>query len=166
MEKRSCKSCRFALDTGDPQEIVCRRYPPTFDEIYQGREHFAWIKTRPEDWCGEYKPQSPQKVRGKTMEGFSANEEALFQGFWEAYPRKENRPGAARKWIGAVRSGVAPGEIFAGLLRYKATQQVREGKFVQHAATWLNQEGWKVTYDTPAQHRAAPLVPWEDSVPF
>lgn len=63
--------------------------------------------------------------------------------FWKAYPRKtakkKAREAAKKAWAAADADA-----IMAGLERAKESDQWRRdgGRFVPHAATWLNQERW------------------------
>jgi hypothetical protein len=58
----SCATCRFYCQTIDPENRLyfdensgeCRRHPP--------HGSFVWHKTRPQHWCGEWRPQA-ERVR-------------------------------------------------------------------------------------------------------
>jgi hypothetical protein len=65
-----------------------------------------------------------------------------FQEFWEAYPKKVNREGAARAWLSLCGTEITEstiGEVFAGLERYKQSKQWGEngGKYIESPQTFL-----------------------------
>lgn len=63
--------------------------------------------------------------------------------FWELYPNRVNK-GAAAKAFQKIRAAEYPA-IRAGLERKKQSQSWLKdnGKFIPHAATWLNARGWE-----------------------
>ena len=63
-----------------------------------------------------------------------------FEQFWEAYPRRTAKRKAFTAWQKAIKRA-DPDTIAAGVLAYRQCERVRSG-FVQHAATWLNGDGW------------------------
>jgi hypothetical protein len=68
----TCASCRYAKpiprhmaqtqlgaapDLSHPEEILCRRYPPTFITTVEGMWAPSWPKLVNDCWCGEYAPR-------------------------------------------------------------------------------------------------------------
>jgi hypothetical protein len=45
-----CKACRWAemANAGNPEQGLCRRYPPTDEN--------RWPEVLATDWCGEHQP--------------------------------------------------------------------------------------------------------------
>jgi hypothetical protein len=97
-KKPACATCRFYCHSIDPENRLyfdessgeCRRNPP--------HNSFAWHKTRPEHWCGEWQPQA-DKVRAWQRIGTHAKDEkpvllykkgafckqsGLMVGYWNA----------------------------------------------------------------------------------
>lgn len=77
---------------------------------------------------------------------------ALFQRFWETYPKREGanpREPARKKFLAAVKSGKNADAIIVGAAAY-AEQMRRTGKFgtqyVAQAVTWLTQQRWNDDY--------------------
>lgn len=76
-----------------------------------------------------------------------------FDLFYEAYPKKANRKGAARSWA-KVPAAEHP-RIFEALEASKRSEQWAKdgGRFVPHPATWLNQERWKDDLPPPPEKK-------------
>lgn len=68
-----------------------------------------------------------------------------FCKFWEAYPRKQAKKGAEKKFAAAVKSGVDPSQIIAGAEAYAAhcLRERTEAQFVKLPTTWLNNGCWE-----------------------
>lgn len=97
------------------------------------------------------------KGRRRYNEGYDQE----FLRFWEAYPIHRNKRQAYRAWGAAIRRMIAiPGgkltasqsAILAGAIRYKNDPN-RVDEYTQHAATWLNGDGWE---DEPLPFRLKP----------
>jgi len=89
---------------------------------------------------------------------------ALFDQFWQAYPRKVGKPQARKAWEKAVRR-CDPGSIIDGAHAYAADPN-REDQFTRHPSTWLNADGWNDPslpqrshgFVTTARQRLKPLL--------
>lgn len=70
---------------------------------------------------------------------------AEFEEFYQAYPKRENRKDALTRWQSALKKGVTPDRIMAGLARWQAkwTADGTERKFIPAPDVWLN----KAKYD-------------------
>ncbi len=70
----------------------------------------------------------------------NAKQLALFDQFWEAYPRKEGK-GAARA---AFEKAITLTDIntMLGTLAWQSKSEAWMEGFAPHGATWLNQERW------------------------
>ena len=69
--------------------------------------------------------------------------DALFEDFWNAYPRKIAKKEAMKKFAKAVKDGTDPNTIIAGAKTYAASVVGKEQKYVAHPTTWLNQGRWE-----------------------
>lgn len=67
-----------------------------------------------------------------------------FNQFWEKYPRKDGKKKADQVWTRIKPDPTLLGTILAALEAYKACDQWTkdDGRFIPHAATWLNGERW------------------------
>ena len=76
----------------------------------------------------------------------AARADALFERFWQAYPRKIGKPAAKTKFVAALRTARVE-DIAAGLHRWCEHWAARgEPEFIPHPSTWLHQQRWN---DTP-----------------
>lgn len=66
-----------------------------------------------------------------------------FSSFWGEYPNKASKDRAARAWVTSGAEQFAE-EIMAALSQSKDSRQwlVENGRFIPHAATWLNNRRW------------------------
>lgn len=66
---------------------------------------------------------------------------AIFENFWNAYPRKANKKSAAKAWASIVTSNLVD-EVIAGAIRFANDPNLPPEQFIPHAATWLRGERW------------------------
>ena len=68
-----------------------------------------------------------------------------FVRFWDAYPRKVDKPRAVRAWEKLGLENCSVESVMAGLQAAKFCEQwVRDGgRFIPHPATWLNGRRWE-----------------------
>lgn len=73
-----------------------------------------------------------------------------FSTFWTAYPRKAGKAQAGKAWQKLNPDSTLQGRIFEALewQRQQVEWQKDGGKFIPHAATWLNGRRWE---DEPPQ---------------
>lgn len=80
-----------------------------------------------------------------------------FEDFWATYGRIGNKKQAEKSYNKAIKR-VSHEEIIRGVTAYQAQEQSRgtERKFIKHASTWLNNEGWadEYTIDEQKQKRS------------
>ena len=79
--------------------------------------------------------------------------------FWPAYPRKVGK-GQARTAYARALKKTTHAEIMAGLARYRASLNGTEQRYIRHATTWLNGEGWLDEYE-PVKPSERPIPPDE-----
>src|SRR5690606_1608643 len=60
----------------------------------------------------------------------STSDDALFEDFWNAYPRKIAKKEAMKKFAKAVKDGTDPNTIIAGAKTYAASVVGKEQKYV------------------------------------
>jgi hypothetical protein len=77
-----------------------------------------------------------------------------FQDFWQAYPRKRDRPAAEKAWAKAVKRA-DPAVIVAAAADHR-TDPNRDEAFTRYPATWLNGDGWA---DGPLPPRTSSPAP-------
>lgn len=65
---------------------------------------------------------------------------AVFESWWEIYPRKTAKGSAYKAFVKALDRATV-GELLAGVRRY-ADSDLPDAQFVPHAATWLNADRW------------------------
>ena len=80
----------------------------------------------------------------------STSDDALFEDFWNAYPRKVAKKEAMKKFAKAVKDGTDPNTIIAGAKTYAASVVGKERKYIAHPTTWLNQGRWEDEAEEPA----------------
>lgn len=70
----------------------------------------------------------------------------LFERFWLSYPNRKNKKGAAKAWakLRLVENDLRVAAIRRGLNAWKVNEEWTKdgGRFVPHAATWINAERW------------------------
>jgi uncharacterized protein YdaU (DUF1376 family) len=68
-----------------------------------------------------------------------------FDAFWSAYPRHVAKVQAQKAWNKISPDDGLLHKILTSIEKYKTTDQWKKdnGKFIPHAATWLNQRRWE-----------------------
>lgn len=81
-----------------------------------------------------------------------------FAGFWQFYPRGENKQGAIRAWDRLKPSDSDLQNMALALSRQMQSSQWQEGIGIPYASTWLNQRRWEdeVRQPIPAMAAAEP----------
>ena len=76
---------------------------------------------------------------------------ALFQRFWQAYPRKVNKAHAMQAWTKLHVDEQLFERIMDGLRRnIQFDRTFREKEYTPYPASWLNGKRWEDEFDTPA----------------
>lgn len=88
--------------------------------------------------------------------GAASGEPDGFPAFWDAYPKKVGK-GAARKAYAKALQRASPEIILAGV-KAAAWDTRDEGRFIPHAATWLNGDRWDDQRMPPTAPRAPKLA--------
>lgn len=89
--------------------------------------------------------KSDQKPPARRRPADPNFDDQRFVEFWRAYPRKENKPAAARAFLKIDPSPELLAEIVAAVARNAASESWTKsgGQFIPHAATWLNGRRWE-----------------------
>lgn len=84
-----------------------------------------------------------------------------FKGFWDYYPRGENKQKAMDAWDKLQPDDELIDRIAKALKVLKRTRDWQEGVGIPHASTFLNQARWEDANRLTAQGEAAPEAPAE-----
>lgn len=87
-------------------------------------------------------PTVPDPTRPDPTPISTSNDDALFESFWEVYPRRIAKKEAMKKFTKAVADGADPQKIIDGAKAYSRSVEGKEQKYIAHPATWLNQGRW------------------------
>lgn len=94
---------------------------------------------------------------------FASQMEGKFKEFWQIYPRKKSKGQARKTFLKLVSKNLPLADkIMDGLKKHipDLQKQMRENpKYVPHASTWLNAEGWE---DEPDSKPKPVTVPPKD----
>ena len=93
------------------------------------------------------KDQGPRTKEGtqKPSRSTDVEPDAFESKFWPAYPRKVAKTSAAKAFAKINPDAALLGVMLAALDRERRSKQWQreEGRFIPHAATWLNQRRWE-----------------------
>lgn len=81
---------------------------------------------------------------GKEVKPYGQND-AAFDSFWAAYPRKVNKAAAKKAWEKAAKEKDVPSKIHAALIWQVVSPDWKKegGKFIPHPSTYLNNRRWE-----------------------
>jgi hypothetical protein len=87
-------------------------------------------------------------VQGGRKEGKECND-ASFDTFYSAYPRKVSKPDARKAWDKLKPDDALLEAVLKGLENARAQDHRFRGetKFIPHPASWLNSRGWEDFHD-------------------
>ena len=98
---------------------------------------------------GNKQEQTETKIPKKKEEDKEKDKEKekdiLFGRFWEAYPRKVNKPAAKKAFYKLPVDEALLAAMLSAIARQKDTPQWKEngGQYIPHPATWLNGRRWE-----------------------
>lgn len=84
---------------------------------------------------------NPEPEPEPVLTSNEVNNYALFEKFWDAWPRKESKKKAEDSFLKAAKK-TDPALIVATAQAYAASPYRPDKQFIPHATTWLNQERW------------------------
>lgn len=88
---------------------------------------------------------APKRKKPSTL---SVAQQALFNRFWNAYPRKESIGDAEKAWDKLNADEALTDTIVAGIERAIVNDhRFREKQYTPHPASWLNGKDWMNEYD-------------------
>ncbi|MCJ2125115.1 helix-turn-helix domain-containing protein [Methylobacterium sp. J-077] len=95
-------------------------------------------------------PEPSKKNQGKGTKSESIDD-AAFDRFWQAYPRRVAKA-AARQVFDRIltKAQATADQLVEGAERYAAATAGKDPEHIAHAKTWLNGERWT---DEPVRHR-------------
>lgn len=100
-------------------------------------------------------PKAPQRGRrGREVKREPDWKPERFAGFWDYYPRGENKQAAIRAWDKLRPSDELIDTMAQALKRQAASEGWQAGIGIPYAATWLNQRRWEDEDKRPLQRRA------------
>lgn len=77
-----------------------------------------------------------------------------FAGFWDYYPRGEDKQAAILAWDKLQPSDELIDEIAMALVRQVASESWQAGVGIPYASNWLNNQRWKDILKEPPRPRA------------
>ena len=110
----------------------------------------VWITHDPADLPSSGFPTSDNptpKNNNSKEEQVKKNIEALFDEFWNSYPRKLDKAKAFRAFKSALKRAKFE-DILAGVLAYR-NDPTRNPDYTKYPATWLNSDAWENAAITP-----------------
>jgi hypothetical protein len=119
-----------------------RYLPQTFHETFRkGLAKPSPNQEQEQEQEQEYIPPKSPK-RGKRGVSYHTPE---FEAFYEAYPRKVNKPAAFRAWKKIAPQNGTVEQIMAALALHEQTEQWQKenGQYIPHPAAWLNGRRWE-----------------------
>jgi hypothetical protein len=86
-----------------------------------------------------------KEERRKKKEEQEKEKEYIFDQFWAAYPRKEDKQRAKKEFFSLNPDECLLKTILTAIERWKATDQWTEdgGKYIPHPGTWLHNRRWE-----------------------
>jgi len=85
--------------------------------------------------------RAPKKTKSKKTNSKKTNYSELFNRFWAVYPKKADKPLAARSFDKALER-VDFDTLLAGAERYRDDPN-REAGYTKNPSTWLNADAWE-----------------------
>ncbi len=103
------------------------------------------------------KPQHHSTDSTKSTEEVDRGSKTLvhFEAFWQAYPRKINKPATTRAWIKAKLENGNFDLIMQALTKQieSASWRKSNGQFIPYPATWINGHRWEDEITTKPEQR-------------
>lgn len=106
----------------------------------------------------------------KAPRGACAWEPEMFERFWRAYPRGEDKAGARREWDKLKPDRELMQVMSAALLRAKTSEEWRRGIGIPYACRWLRNRRWEdepcreAGADPPRTEDAEDVIEWEEGM--
>lgn len=94
--------------------------------------------------------EPPKRKRRRSSKSVPDYEPELFERFWAAYPRGEDRQGAVAEWDSLRPDHETMLAMSRALARQKASEEWQRGIGIPYAVRWLRRRRWEDEIKTPA----------------
>ena len=92
----------------------------------------------------------PKRTRRRSSKSVPDYEPELFERFWAAYPRGEDRQGAVAEWDSLRPDRETMLAMSRALVRQKASEEWQRGIGIPYAVRWLRRRRWEDEIKAPA----------------
>ena len=94
--------------------------------------------------------ETPKRKRRRSSKSVPDYEPELFERFWAAYPRGEDRQGAVAEWDSLRPDHETMLAMSRALVRQKASEEWQRGIGIPYAVWWLRRRRWEDEIKAPA----------------
>lgn len=94
--------------------------------------------------------EPPKRTRRRSSKSVPDYEPELFERFWAAYPRGEDRQGAVAEWDSLRPDHETMLAMSRALVRQKASEEWQRGIGIPYAVRWLRRRRWEDEIKTAA----------------
>lgn len=94
--------------------------------------------------------EPPKRKRRRSSKSVPDYEPELFERFWAAYPRGEDRQGAVAEWDSLRPDRETMLAMSRALVRQKASEEWQRGIGIPYAVRWLRRRRWEDEIKAPA----------------
>ena len=94
--------------------------------------------------------ETPKRKRRRSSKSVPDYEPELFERFWAAYPRGEDRQGAVAEWDRLRPDRETMLAMSRALVRQKASEEWQRGIGIPYAVRWLRRRRWEDEIKAPA----------------
>ena len=94
--------------------------------------------------------ETPKRKRRRSTKSVPDYEPELFERFWAAYPRGEDRQGAVAEWDSLRPDRETMLAMSRALVRQRASEEWQRGIGIPYAVRWLRRRRWEDEIKVPA----------------
>lgn len=94
--------------------------------------------------------EPPKRTRRRSSKSVPDYEPELFERFWAAYPRGEDRQGAVAEWDNLRPDHETMLAMSRALVRQRASEEWQRGIGIPYAVRWLRRRRWEDEIKAPA----------------
>lgn len=94
--------------------------------------------------------EPPKRKRRRSTKSVPDYEPELFERFWAAYPRGEDRQGAVAEWDSLRPDRETMMAMSRALVRQRASEEWQRGIGIPYAVRWLRRRRWEDEIKAPA----------------
>ena len=99
--------------------------------------------------------ETPKRKRRRSNKAVPDYKPELFERFWAAYPRGEDRQGAVAEWDSLRPDHETMLAMSRALVRQKASEEWQRGIGIPYAVRWLRRRRWEDEIKAPAPPESA-----------